>query len=523
MATTQIPLTSPEGVRLLVEGTVCEKNIDVIPTLQEKTITPTTEAQEVVADSGYAGLSTMTVKKIPDKYITPEWDGTFTVTGEPTTGGDDGLNINGIIKQYQVNAGATVNAGDFVEFVNKGGSAEFCTTTANYISACKLDNSRVLVAWGYSSYLRAVVLTMDSTTVTAGATVQVSGQTPHLSVVALTDSKALVAYSDKSNANYRKAVILTIDGDIITVGEAVTFNTSGSSCTGISATALTDSKVFVAFGVYSSSNYYGYVTVLTIDDTTIIPSGTTSSFYSSGSSLSDFKVISLATDKVFLCAYANTSTYGNFARVYKIDGTTVSAGAQQIMSTTGGTYVSATALTDSKVIMVYTGVVSSKYAFQVAILAIDGTTITLKTTYTAASSTQISYQDVVTLSENTVLIVYTNVTKSNKGYATALTIDGYTVKSRGTDIVFEDLATSFCSLVAFSDNSAMVFYNNSSAGKFKSFLIDGTTITDQEASEYGGTFVQPATSNLHNVGVAKTSGAEGETVEVYCVQTNEGV
>lgn len=50
-------------------------------TLQEKTVTPTKSAQEIVADSGYDGLSKVNVEKIPDEYIVPAGYKTITENG----------------------------------------------------------------------------------------------------------------------------------------------------------------------------------------------------------------------------------------------------------------------------------------------------------------------------------------------------------------------------------------------------------------------------------------------------------
>ena len=64
-ATQLIPMTSQSGVTLATEGKYCDKDITIVPQLQAKTATPTTSSQELTPDSGYAGLSKVTVEAAP--------------------------------------------------------------------------------------------------------------------------------------------------------------------------------------------------------------------------------------------------------------------------------------------------------------------------------------------------------------------------------------------------------------------------------------------------------------------------
>jgi hypothetical protein len=151
----------------------------------------------------------------------------------------------------------------------------FRSASVQYISATKLDNTKVLLAYqdgGNFSYGTAIVLSVSGTTITAGtAVVFRSGTNLYNSATTLDSSKVLVAYG--GNSGFATAVILSVSGTTITVGTAVVFESASPSS--ISTTTLDNTKVLVVYNkdINDPSKHYGKNSVLVISGTTITVQG----------------------------------------------------------------------------------------------------------------------------------------------------------------------------------------------------------------------------------------------------------
>lgn len=81
----KINITKSAGVVLKTEGKYCDQDITVVPTLEEKSVTPTESAQEIVPSDGNCGISKLNVGAVQTetKTITPT---TSQQTFTPTSG-----------------------------------------------------------------------------------------------------------------------------------------------------------------------------------------------------------------------------------------------------------------------------------------------------------------------------------------------------------------------------------------------------------------------------------------------------
>lgn len=420
---------------------------------------------------------------------------------EESGGGD--IAINGIVEQYKVNAGATVNAGDFVEFVNKYGGGTFFDGTINDVSACKLDNSRVLVVYARTndSIAYAVILSIDNNKIAVGETHSVASAS-QVSVSALSNNKAIMSYCSNytlaSGTSVRQiyAMVLVIDGTTIK-GYYKTIDDG----TNPHITALTEYKAVIAY--LNNGNVVARVLDISGTELGYGARYTVLTDNSSSISISQICLEKLSENTVIVGGHYSTQ---NMLYVLSISGKTINIG-NVFYPQAINDYFDVVALSADRALLLNVKSTSGN----VLELNIDGLTVT-GGRYCTIDASNAGYVTACALSESKVLAVYRDPQNSNVGKAVAVTIGDNIVA--GTPIVFDYGDVTNSSVVALSPTSALVAYANG-AGAYATLSIDGDTITADSAEI--GTYVQPATSRLHNVGVAKTSGTEGETVDVYCV------
>jgi hypothetical protein len=186
----------------------------------------------------------------------------------------------------------------------------FESASTNHISACVLDSSRVLVAYqdvGNSSFGTAIVLSISGTTITAPSPAFVfeSASTNYISACVLDSSRVLVAYRDSGNSSYGTARVLSISGTTITaLSPAFVFESASTSY--ISACVLDSSRVLVAYR--DGGNYdYGTAIVLSISGTTI--TAPSSAFVFKSAATTYISACVLGSSRV-LVAYTDGGNFG---------------------------------------------------------------------------------------------------------------------------------------------------------------------------------------------------------------------
>ena len=232
----------------------------------------------------------------------------------------------GLWALWKYELGST-SAGQGKPGLNIGDLTVFSSGTISQISIVTLSETKAIVCYSdmaNSYYATAVVLSISGTMVTVGdATVFSSDyRVSYLSVDTLSENKVLACYNTSDNSSAINVRILTISGISIVLGDVFKFYVQHD---GIMVKALSENKAIVVYHFNDSSNLsYLYAKVITIDEDNIqfeseydIDHNPNKDYYSLS------KIFSLSKDKVVLFCRSGRSSYGYILVISETDITEV--------------------------------------------------------------------------------------------------------------------------------------------------------------------------------------------------------
>ncbi len=411
-------------------------------------------------------------------------------------------------------AGENITAGELVKIINDGGFKAYKYisrfindpaylisggTNNAYITATMLTSTSALIAFydaGDSGKGKAVIATISDTTITCGTpTYLISGGTAnsYISATRLTDTSALIAFSDAGDSNKGKAVIATVSDTTITCGTPTYLISGGTTNYYISATMLTSTSVLIAFRDDGDSSK-GKAVIATISDTTIT-CGTPTYLISGGTNNTNISATMLTSTSA-LIAFRDDGDSKGKAVIATVSGTTITCGTPTYLIS-GGTnnpYISATRLTDTSALIAFRDDGDSNKG-KAVIATVSGTTITCGTpTYLISGGTNNPYISATRLTDTSALIAFYDAGDSGK--AVIATVSGTTITcGTPTYLISGGTNNIYISATRLTDTSALIaFQDAGDSNKGKAVI----------AKQLEYTYMLPAISNS-----AVTSGNSG--------------
>lgn len=464
--------------------------------LQEKT---TTYNEVITADEGYYGLSKVIVE-VPKL---------------------DFNGINGVVEKFKVATGSSVSAGDFVEFVSRFKNKIFYNNEIANLAVCNLDAHMLMITYSDMSnngFGTAQLMYIEDGDVYLGnRKVFCNKAVQDISVSALSSTRAVVAYTTGSSTSdfTANAVILTEEDFEVTVGTAVNFGNGMYT----SVVALDYDKAVLAYKYLNNgANGTLRAVVLGVNSSTITFNKEKIAVIGSVTTYNETRLQKLGFDRVILATCDSNSGFRHLCCLTAVnDEITQGAIKYTADDDPNSSYIKHLAITvipENKILIAY------MYAgyLKLELFKVDGNTLT--SIVTKDASLGASYDGLCGISAATInnssVLITGYERKSKVGLMLKVTINttGTTSISTSAFKIFEYGSVTCASVIVFSNDSAIIFYNNGS-GNYTS--IDLSSATPSCDSSEVGTYIKPATNRLHNVGVALEGGVAGSTLQVYCV------
>lgn len=430
------------------------------------------------------------------------------ITGTLKSGG---LEINGNTITCECNE--PITAGDFVEYVKEVCVKLETGSSSSYHSSIILDDNKAFIAYkrGSISYLYGMIVEITDTIITCTTTQLVAESYSCISIpsaVLLEPNKVFIVH--KYNNHIMYGTIVEINGTEMTA--TTTQLSEQNTCYyEPSAVRLANNKVFIAHAYYHSSSTarYLYGTIVEINGTEMTATTTQLSSQGVTSCFTTPHTIILAENKVFV-AYVVRETWDSslHGMIAEIQGNEILVMKEKRLNTRLDSTPNALLLESNKILITFKGD-SSDYNLYGIIIQIDSSE---EMTYT---KTQITNDNItcygktcpkaITLNNNQVFIVHNRDKDWRYLYGTIIKINETTIE--------------VVSSKKLNDTSSSGGYSTDS--NLEALLVGKKVfITHPYNSSYylSGTIHYPnrVSSVLTTInGVAKTSGAAEETIEVY--------
>lgn len=333
------------------------------------------------------------------------------------------------------------------------------TSAATDVSLARLSDTKAVVSWAYGSQVYTRLVTIDTSSITFGTTVQPTGNNSEYPCVVALDTDKVVVFYSSVGADSIDANVGTISGNTITYPLSG-YSKSGYAPANISATLLPDDssgnkRVCVCFSDTNDSNK-GKAVIATINSSNVVTWGSVVTF----NSVNNRSISCAANGNTVVVSY-NFGENLAACQALIVNGTSIAVGSQTSLLQIEFGFRNCIIYVGKNFIVCGSGITTSftptnSYA---TVLNVSGTTITVNTAYKFRSGV-LSYLSACPISDNKFIIAYAD---SGNAY--------------GTDTILEINGNQIAG--GFTDTSAQaIALESGEAGQEIEVIFAGTTAAD---------------------------------------------